>query len=196
MALQDVSGPFGAPAPNVILVSGSAIDQGRLSAVVASQITDSTITYRASVLASLAGSPLQHGAALIVVLTLAGAAVLGLFIVLLGLALGAAERELTLARLTVMGHERDTRLVMAEAMPAVLTAVVAGAVCALVLPRLLGSSIDFSAFTGTSVPVRFEPDVTALGLPAAAVVVIAAAVLAAQARTLRRRGIAGILRAN
>jgi len=196
MALQDVSGPFGAPAPNVILVSGSAIDQGRLSAVVASQITDSTITYRASVLASLAGSPLQHGAALIVVLTLAGAAVLGLFIVLLGLALGAAERELTLARLTVMGHERDTRLVMAEAMPAVLTAVVAGAVCALVLPRLLGSSIDFSAFTGTSVPVRFEPDMTALGLPAAAVVVLAVLALAAEARTLRRRGIAGILRAN
>jgi len=96
----------------------------------------------------------------------------------------------------VMGHERDTRLVMAEAMPAVITAVAAGAVCALALPHLIGSSIDFSAFTGTSVPVRFEPDVTALGLPAAAVVVIAAAVLAAQARTLRRRGIAGILRAN
>ena len=196
MALQDLSGPFGQPAPNLILISVSGIDRSRLGALVASRITYGTITYRASVLASLAGSPLQHGAALIVVLTLAEAAVLGLFIVLLGLAMGAAERELTLARLTVMGHERDTRLVMAEAMPAVITAVAAGAVCALALPHLIGSSIDFSAFTGTSVPVRFEPDVTALGLPAAAVVVIAAAVLAAQARTLRRRGIAGILRAN
>jgi putative ABC transport system permease protein len=196
MALQDLSGPFGLPAPNLILLSGSAIDRTRLAAVVASRITGSTITYRASVLASLAGSPLQHGAALIVVLTLAEAAVLGLFIVLLGLALGAAERELTLARLTVMGHERDTRLVMAEAMPAVITAVVAGGVCALALPHLIGSSIDFSAFAGTSVPVHFEPDVTALGLPAAAIVLLAVAVLAAEARTLRRRGIAGILRAN
>jgi putative ABC transport system permease protein len=196
MALQALSGPFGQPAPNLILLSGSSIDRSRLAAVVAGRISGSTITYRASVLASLAGSPLQHGAALIVVLTLAEAAVLGLFIVLLGLALGAAERELTLARLTVMGHERDTQLVMAEAMPAVITAVVAAAVCALALPHLIGSSIDFAAFAGTSVPVRFEPDVTALGLPAAAVVVLALAALAAEARTMRRRGIAGILRAN
>ena len=195
MALQDLSGPFGQPAPNLILVSGSAIDHTRLSAVVDSVITGSTITYRASVLASLAGSPLQHGAALIVVLTLVEAAVLGLFIVLLGLALGSAERELTLARLTVMGHGHDTRLVMAEAMPAVITAVVAGAVCAVVLPHLIGSSIDLSAFTGTSVPVQFQPDVIALGLPAAAAVVLAAAALAAEARTLRRRSIAGMLRA-
>ena len=37
---------------------------------------------------------------------------------------------------------------------------------------------------------------TALGLPAAGVVVLALAALATEARTLRRRGIAGILRAN
>ena len=34
-----------------------------------------------------------------------------------------------------MGHERTTGLVMAEAMPAVITAVVAGAVCAVALPH-------------------------------------------------------------
>jgi hypothetical protein len=85
---------------------------------------------------------------------------------------------------------------MAEAMPAVLAAVVAGAVCAIVLPHLIGSSIDLSAFTGTSAPVLFQPDATALGVPAAAIVVLAVAALAAEARTLRRRGMAGILRAN
>jgi hypothetical protein len=95
-----------------------------------------------------------------------------------------------------MGHERDTSLVMAEAMPAVLTAVVAGAVCAVVLPHLIGSAIDLSAFTGASAPVLFQLNVTALGLPAAGVVVLAVAALATEARTLRRRGIAGILRAN
>ncbi len=145
---------------------------------------------------SLTNSPLPHGAALIVVFTLAEAAVLGLLIVILGLALGSAERELTLARLTVMGHERDTRLVMAEAMPAVLAAVVAGLVCALVLPHLIGSSIDLSAFTGASTPVLFQPDVSALGVPVAGVLVLAVAALVAEARTLHRRGIAGILRAN
>jgi hypothetical protein len=101
-----------------------------------------------------------------------------------------------LARLTVMGHERDTSLVMAEAMPAVLAAVVAGVVCAVVLPHLVGSSIDLSAFTGASAPVLFQPNVTALALPAAAVVVLAVAALAAETRTLRLRGIAVLLRAN
>ncbi len=194
MALQALSGPSGQPAPNMILVAGSSIDHSQLSAVVNKVIAGSTITYRASVLASLTSSPLQHGAALIVVLTLIEAAVLGLFIVLLGLALGSADRELTVARLTVMGHRHDTGLVMAETMPAVITAVVAGAVCAVVLPHLIGPSIDLSAFTRTSVPVQFQPDVIALGLPAAAVLVLAVAALAAEARTLRRRGVTGMLR--
>jgi putative ABC transport system permease protein len=189
-------GPAGPPAPNLVLVSGSAIDDSQLTALVNRIIPYSTITYRSVVLNSLTNSPLPHGAALIVAFTLAEAAVLGLLIVILGLALGSAERERTLARLTVMGHERDTSLVMAEAMPAVLTAVVAGAVCAVVLPRLIGSSIDLTAFTGASSPVLFQLNVTALGLPAATVVVLAVAALATEARTLRRRGIAGILRAN
>jgi putative ABC transport system permease protein len=196
MALQALSGPFGSPAPNMILVAGSSIDDTRLSAVVKNTLGQATVTFRANVLASLASSPLQHGAALIVVLTLVEAAALGLFIVLLGLALGSADRELTMARLTVMGHERGTRLVMAEAMPAVITAAVAGVVCAVALPHLIGPSIDLSAFTGTSVPVQFQPDLIALALPAAAVLVLALAALAAEARTLRRRGVTGMLRAH
>jgi len=95
-----------------------------------------------------------------------------------------------------MGHERATGLVMAEAMPAVLAAVVAGAVCAVVLPHVVGSSIDLSAFTGTSAPVQFQPDVLALGLPAVAILVLALAALVAEARVLRRRDIIGLLRAN
>ncbi len=189
-------GPAGQPAPNLVLASGSAIDASQLTALVNRMIPYSTITYQSVVLNSLTNSPLPHGAALIVAFTLAEAAVLGLLIVILGLALGSAERERTLARLTVMGHERDTSLVMAEAMPAVLTAVVAGAVCAVVLPHLIGSSIDLSGFTGAGSPVLFPLNVTALGLPAAGVVVLAMAALATEARTLRRRGIAGILRAN
>jgi hypothetical protein len=62
---------------------------------------------------------------------------------------------------------------------------------AAVLASLTNSPL--SAFTGPGVPVLFQPDVAALGLPVAAVVVLAVAALA---RTLRRRGMAGILRAN
>jgi hypothetical protein len=134
MAMQTLPGPAGQPAPNVVLVNGSGIDAAGPAAVAHKMIPGSTLTFRAAVLSSLAGSPLQHGAAVIIVIALAATAALGLFIVILGLALGSAERELTLARLTVTGHERPTRLVMAEAMPAVLAAVIAGGACALALP--------------------------------------------------------------
>ena len=149
-----------------------------------------------TVLASLASSPLQHGAGLIITLTIVAAAAFGLFIVILGLALGSAERGMTLARLTVMGYQRTTGLVVAEAMPAVLAAVVAGVVCALALPAVVGPAIDLSAFTGTSIPVQLQPDALALGLPAVIIGVLALAALAAEARSLRRRDVSGMLRAN
>ncbi len=195
MPLQSLPGQDGVPSPNMLLITGSAIDERQLLAVADQVLPGSFVTFRTSVLAALSNSPLQHGAALIVVLALGEAAALGLFIVIFGLAIGAAERQLTLVRLTVMGHERDTRLVLAEAMPALVAAVVAGAACALVLPSLIGSSIDLSAFTGTSAPVQFRPDAAALGLPAAAAVVLALAVLLAEARALRRRSVTGLLRA-
>jgi len=195
MPLQTLPGQAGQPAPNMVLITGSAIDDAQLSAVIGKWIPDGTTTFRAAVLASLTGSPLQHGAGLIIALTIAAATAFGLFIVILGLALGSAERELTLARLTVMGHERTTGLVMAETMPAVLAAIVAGAVCAVALPRLIGSSIDLSAFTGTSAPVQFQPDVLALVLPAITIVLLAVAVLAAEITALRRHGVTGALRA-
>jgi putative ABC transport system permease protein len=195
MPLERLPGPTGRPAPNMVLVTGSGIDDAQLSAVAARMIPQAVTSFRSAALASLASSPLQHGAVLIIGLTIATAAAFGLFIVILGLALGSPERELTLARLTVMGHERETGLVMAEAMPAVIAAMVAGAACAVVLPHVVGSSVDLSAFTGTNAPVQLQPDAVALGLPAAGIVVIALAALAAEARALRRRGVTGLLRA-
>ena len=106
MPLQTLPGPAGQPLPTMVLVTGSAIDHAQLSAVAEKVIPDSILTFRTAVLASLASSPLQHGAGLIIALTIVTAAAFGLFIVILGLALGSAERELTLARLTVMGHEQ------------------------------------------------------------------------------------------
>jgi len=195
MPLETLPGPAGQALPGTVLVSGTDIDRAQLTAVAAKVMPGNITTYRTSVFASLASSPLQHGAGLVIILIDITAAAFGLFIVILGLALGSAERELTLARLTVMGHERATGLVLAEAMPAVLAAVVAGAVCAVLLPRVIGSSIDLSAFTGTSAPVQFQPDLLALALPAAAIVVLAVAVLAAEARALRRHDVTGTLRA-
>jgi len=194
MAVRTLPGSDGRPAPNLVLVNGSGINQARLAAVVRQALPGSTITYRAAVLAQLAGSPLQHGDALIITLTIAAAAAFGLFIVLAGLALGSAQRELTLARLVVMGYERAVRLVLAEAMPSVLAAVAAGAACAVVLPRLLGSALDLSGFTGTNVSVQLQPDLAALALPALVLILIAAFMLVTETRALRRRGVTGTLR--
>jgi putative ABC transport system permease protein len=195
MPLERLPGPTGKPAPNVVLVTGSGINHTDLAAVAGRVIPQAQTSFRSAALASLADSPLQHGAVLIIGLTIATAAAFGLFIVMLGLALGSAERELTLARLTVMGHERETGLVLAEAMPALIAAVVAGAVCALALPHVVGSSLDLSAFTGTNAPVQLQPNAFALGLPAAGILILALAVLTGQARGLRRRSITGMLRA-
>ena len=109
MPLQSLPGQDGVPSPNMLLITGSAIDERQLLAVANQVLPGSFVTFRTSVLAALSNSPLQHGAALIVALALGEAAALGLFIVIFGLAIGAAERQLTLVRLTVMGHERDTR---------------------------------------------------------------------------------------
>jgi putative ABC transport system permease protein len=196
MPLETLPGPSGAPAPNMVLVTGSSIDHGQLAAVARKVIPGNLTTFRTAVFTALASSPLQHGAVLIVALTIGTAAAFGLFIVILGLALGSAERQLTLARLTVMGHERPVELALAETMPAVLAAVIAGAVCAVALPHLVGTSIDLSSFTGTGAAVELAPDALALGLPAAAIVVLALATLLAQTRAPRQRGITGLLRAH
>ena len=195
MAIQRLPGPLGAPAVNQILITGPGISTAAMSAVIARQLPGASTAFRSVALATLAGSPLQHGADLILPLTIATAAGFGLFILMLGVALGASDRALTLARLTVMGHERATRLVLLEALPAVVVAVAAGVACALALPPLVGSALDLSVFTGPGVPVMVRPDWISLGLPAVAALLLAAAALTTEARRLNRRGVARMLRA-
>ncbi len=195
MAIQRLPGPLGVPAVNQILITGSGISTATMSAVILRQLPGASTAFRSVALATLTGSPLQHGAGLILPLTIATAAGFGLFILMLGVALGASDRALTLARLTIMGHERATGLVLLEALPAVVVAVAAGVVCALALPPLVGSALDLSVFTGPGVPVMVRPDWISLGLPAVAVLLLAATALSAEARRLSRRGVAQMLRA-
>ena len=195
MVIQRLPGPLGVPAVNKILITGSGISSTAMSAVAARQLPGASTAFRSVALAALTGSPLQHGAGLILPLTIATAAGFGLFILMLGVALGTSDRAMTLARLTVMGHERSTGLVLLEALPAVVVAVAAGAACALALPPLVGSALDLSVFTGSGTPVPVRPDWISLGLPAAAAVLLAAAALATEARRLSRHGVAQMLRA-
>lgn len=196
MPLETLPGADGQPRPNIVLLTGPRIDRARLDATVARVLPGSNTFYRADTLATLRAAPLQHGALWLILLSVITAVGFGLLNLILGLALGAAGRELTFARLNVMGHAHGGRLALTETLPAVLAAVVAGLACALALPALVGSAIDLSVFTSASGAVTLRPDVQSLALPAAGMLVITVAALAAQTWLTRRRGVTGPLRAN
>jgi putative ABC transport system permease protein len=122
------------------------------------------------------------------------AAVLGLAVMLLELALGAAEREATLARLATMGLGEGQRawVVALEVLPAVIAAAVAAWACALALPPLIGPDLDLSVFTGSSGPVKVAADVASFVVPLAGLVVLAAVALGLEIRSGRRRGAASL----
>jgi putative ABC transport system permease protein len=187
-----------APVPvNELLLTGAGIDRARLAAVVRDMIPEGEVTFRSDVLNSLTGAPLQHGTNAAFALAVVVAAGLGLAVMLLELALGAAEREVTLARLATMGldERHRARMVVLEVLPAVIAAAVAAWACAVVLPRVVAPAIDLSAFTGSPAGVALTPDVAAFALPLAGLAVVAATALAIEIRTGRRRGVAASLRA-
>jgi putative ABC transport system permease protein len=202
--------PAGSVPVSELQLTGPGIDRARLDAVLRkSQAAGSIATFRSDVLAELTGAPLQHGAFLLFTLAVALAAVLGLAVMFLELALGTAEREATLARLATMGlgERQRVRVVALEVLPAVIAAAVAAWACALVLPRVVAPSIDLSVFNGTPIsvplgtgvssfggPVPLVPDVASVALPLAGLIVIAAAALWIEIRSGRRRRVTTALR--
>ena len=196
-AVKSAETPPGPVLANEILLTGRAIDRGQLTAVVRSSLSGAEVTFRSDVLAGLAGAPLQRGAVTVITLSIVAAAALGLAIMLLELALGATEREATLARLASMGLGERQRgwMVALELLPAVTAAGLTAWVCALILPPAVGPVIDLSVFTGSSAAVPLEPDAAAVALPLAGLLVLAAVSLGIEIRAGRRCGAASALRA-
>ena len=155
--------------PNVMLLTGPRIDTARLTTLVNKMVPMATTIVRSELLGTLTGAPVQRGAFLLFALALAVAAGLGLAVMLLQLALGATDREATLARLATMGlgDGQRTRLVLVEALPAVIAATVAAVAAALLLPRIVAPAINLSVFTGSSAGVPLVPDVASVALPIA-----------------------------
>jgi putative ABC transport system permease protein len=184
-----------APTPtNLMLLNGGSIDHARLSAVVAHTLFGGTVTFRSAALATLTGGPLEHGAFTLFTLAVGVAAALGLAVMLLELALGASERDSTLARLATMGlGERQRAWVVAlEVLPAVIAAAVAAWACAVTLPRVLAPDINLSVFTGTSIPVPLAANVASIAVPIFGLALVAAVSLGIEIRWGRRRGAASL----
>jgi putative ABC transport system permease protein len=191
--LHDLLGP---PPVNLIMLTGASIDMTRLSAAVKADVPGApVVSTRSSVLAALTGTPLEQGAFTIFTVAVVFAIGLSLAVLLLELALGAAERRRTLARLATMGlaEGQRVRLVVLEVLPAVIASAVATVACALVLPGLLAPAIDLSVFLPSgNVPLR--PDISSVLLPLAALVVVTVLALAIEVRSERGRGMAETMR--
>jgi putative ABC transport system permease protein len=183
------------PAPvNELLLTGGSIDRARLSTLVRDTLPGGVTTFRSDVLSVLSNGPLQHGAFMLFSLAVVVAAILGLAVMLVELALGAAEREATLARLATMGLGEGQRawVVVLEVLPAVSAAAVAAWACALALPRVLAPDIDLSVFTGSLVTVKLAADVASFAVPLVGLAVLAAVALGIEIRSGRSRGAASL----
>jgi putative ABC transport system permease protein len=187
------------PPVNLMLLTGSSINMTRLNAAVqptAPGAYTPSITTRSAALRALTQAPLQQGTFLLFTLAIAYAAALALAVMLLQLALGSADRELTTARLATMGltEGQRVRLVALEVVPSIAASAAAAAACAVALPRLLAPAIDLSVFTQSQAATPLRPDFASFLLPLAALVVITTIALAYEVRSGRGRGVAVTMR--
>ena len=182
--------------PSRLLVVGPAVDAARLRSVVGRRLPAATLVFRSGRLAALTDAPLPHGTYTAFAEGAGAAALFGAVIVLIMLALGARSRELTLARLFTMGLSpgQARRLVMTEALPAIVAATAGGAVCAWLLVPLVGPAVDLSPLTGSPVPVPVRADYGLIGLLAAGLLAVAVVTLFAQSVATRLRGLSRALR--
>jgi putative ABC transport system permease protein len=199
LPLSAIRGASEPPPVNLMLLTGPSINMTRLDAAVKATMPGADapdITTRSSALQGLTGAPVQQGTFLLFTLAIAFAAALALAVMLLELALGAADRELTTARLATMGltEGQRVRLVAVEVIPSIAASAVAAAACAIALPPLLAPAINLTVFTQSQVSVPLRTDFAAFMLPLAGLLVITIIALAYEIRSRRGRGVAVTMR--
>jgi putative ABC transport system permease protein len=170
------------PPPSLMLAVGPHLDERRVRELVHRALPGATVTFRSAALASLTSAPLPRGAYRAIAAGSVAAAVLSILVVLMTALLGARSREVTLARLRVMGlgPGQARGLAIAEALPAVLAAAAGGIAVALALAPLVGPSINLTAFTGSTASVPVRPELPLLAAAAAGLVIVALASLTAE----------------
>jgi hypothetical protein len=193
-AIRSTATPPTATPTNLMLLNGGSIDQAELAKIVRHTLFGGSVTFRSGVLSGLTSGPLQHGAFTLFTLAVGVAAALGLAVMLLELALGASERDSTLARLATMGLGEGQRawVVALEVLPAVIAAAAAAWACAVTLPRVLAPDINLSVFTGTSIPVPLAANVVSVAVPLFGLALVAVVSLGIEIRWGRRRGAASL----
>jgi hypothetical protein len=181
-----------------LLLNGPSINLTRLRTLAKATASSGQllITTRAAALQELAGAPLQQGTFLIFTLAIGYAIALALAVVLLQLALGAADREVILDRLATMGlpGRRRGLLAAVEVLPAIIAAAVAAIGCAIALPQVVDPALNLSVFTQSQVPVPLQPAAAAFALPLAGLALVTIIALGYEIRSGRSRGVAVSMR--
>jgi putative ABC transport system permease protein len=184
-----------APPPTLMLAAGP-VDGHRLRAVVSRVVPGTVITLRSAALGVLARAPLPHGTYEAYAAGALVAVGFGILALLIWLLLSAAPREAALARLAAMGlsARQGSWLVLAEALPEIVVAVVAGTACAWALVSVVGPDLSLAAFTGSGAGVPIQAEPATLAIAAAGLLVVAVATLVGQALVTGRRGVTRALR--
>nr|WP_030121209.1 FtsX-like permease family protein [Streptomyces californicus] len=189
-------------APTTLLLTGTP-DPGKLRAAVIGGGEKYSVQLRSEERARYVDTPMQAGAERIYLTAVAAGAGYALLAVLLSLLQTAPERKTLLARLRTMGltTAQGRRLLAFEATPQAVLAAGGGLFTGWAAIALLSPGIDLvplalagAAGSDTS-PVTLRTDLWSLGLPAAGVVVLTAAVAGVQAWWASRRGSITELRA-
>ncbi|WP_030329375.1 FtsX-like permease family protein [Streptomyces sp. NRRL B-1381] len=189
-------------APTTLLLTGTP-DPGKLRAAVAGGGEKYAVQLRSEERARYVDTPMQAGAQRIYLTAVAAGAGYALLAVLLSLLQTAPERKTLLARLRTMGltTAQGRRLLAFEATPQAVLAAGGGlftgwAAIALLSPGMDLVPLALAGVAGSDTsPVTLRTDLWSLGLPAAGVVVLTAAVAGVQAWWASRRGSITELRA-
>jgi putative ABC transport system permease protein len=183
-------------APNIELVIGPRLDSGDLTSALRRTLPDSEVAFRQAGLAALTGSPPVRSADIAFDLGVAAAVAVSIAAILLGLLLSGRDRTRTAAWLTALGMTRQQarRLAMLDALPLALIAVVGAELAGAALGPILAPALNLSAFTGSTAAVPVRPDVLALVIPAAGVIILVSVITVAQSAFTRRRTRTGVLR--
>ncbi|WDG31239.1 ABC transporter permease [Streptomyces sp. CA-278952] len=189
-------------APTTLLLTG-APDPRKLHAAVEGSGEEYAAHLRSEERARYVNTPMQAGAERIYLAAVAAGAGYALLAVLLSLLQTAPERKTLLARLRTMGLTtgQGRRLLAFEATPQALLAAGGGLFTGWATIALLSPGVDLVPLALAGVagsdtgPVPLRTDLWSLGLPAAGVVALAAAVAGVQAWWASRRGSITELRA-
>ncbi|MFB6438090.1 FtsX-like permease family protein [Streptomyces sp. NPDC056411] len=185
--------------PSVLLLSGHALDTGALRTAVRAHspaAAPARLTLRSAERAALADPPLQQGAERLYTAAVAAGTGFALLALLLSLLQTAPQRRQLLAMLRTMGLPtgQGRRLMVLEALPQALLAAGGGVLVGAAAIRLLSPGTDLTPLAlpggrggGTADTVRLGADPMSLLAPSAGVVVLALAVVAAQAWLSERR---------